>query len=326
MIRREFIFKTLSLPALSVASSTFAQSGFPAKPITLIVPWPAGASTDIASRALAEILGRELGQSVVVDNKPGASGAIGSTLASKARADGYTLLTTTADTHSINPQVRSDLQYDAVNGFVPLVGFGTVNWVWMARADFPAQNIKELVAYARQNPGKVSYGTWGVGSTAHIAGALLENAAGIQLNHVPFQGGAPAAAALQGGHLDILPYLKPPAADMRMAGKAKILGYAAQQRSPNLLSDVPTLMEQGVAGAESGTWYGIMAPKGIPEDVRTRLTTALVKVLGKPDTASRILAAGIDPMNLSGTALNDFIRNEYQRYGAIVRQRNIRVD
>lgn len=325
MSRRQFILKLLAAPAALGMPSLHAQGAFPSKPLWIIVPWPAGASTDVATRAVAEALTRELGQTVSVDNKAGAAGTIGSTFVAKAKADGYTLLTATADTHSITPQVRTDLQYDAMDSFVPLAVFGTVNWVWMARSDFPANNIKELVALARQKPGTITYGTWGIGSTAHVAGAMLENATGMVLNHVPFQGGAPASAALQGGHVDLYPNGKQQALDLLKAGKVKVLGYAHSHRSTDLLTDLPTLAEQGFPGAESGSWYGVMAPKGIPEDVRARLSGALNKVLGSPETINRIVAAGLDPVNLQGAALNDFLRKEYQRYGAVVRQKGIKL-
>lgn len=326
MSRRQFILQLLSGPAALAVQSAHAEPGFPNKPLWIVVPWPAGAPTDAATRAIADGLTRELGQVCNVDNRAGASGSIGSALVAKSRADGYTLLSATADTHSINPHVRSDLQYDAVDGFTPLVAFGTVNWIWAARTDLPVNNIKDLIALARQRPGEITYGSWGIGSTAHIAGALLERGAGISLNHVPFQGGAPAYTAIQGGHVDLVPFgNKAQVQELRAAGKVKILGYTAPQRSTDLLQEVPTLAEQGVVGAECGSWYAIMAPKGIPEDVRTRLMAALLKVLNMPETTRRIVGAGIDPVNLSGSALTEFLRREYQRYGAVVRQKGIKL-
>ena len=291
----------------------------------IVVPWPAGSPFDAATRAVADALGRELGQPCNVDNRPGASGAIGSTYVAKARPDGYTLVAASADTHSINPQVRSDLSYDAINGFTPLVVFGTISWMWMARSDFPANNIKELVALARQKPRLINYGTWGIGSTAHIAGALLESATGIEINHVPFQGGAPALSALLGGHINLMPYPPVQAADLRAAGKVKILGSTAKQRATGALSEVPTLAEQGIVGAESGSWYGIMAPKGLPDAVRAQLTQALLKVLGSADTLPRIRGAGIEPVVIHGPALAEFLRSEYQPYGSVIRQKQIKL-
>lgn len=268
MSRRTFLLRMAAIPAALAAPTLHAQGTSPGKPTWIVVPWPAGAATDVATRAVADGLSRELGQPFQVDNKPGASGAIGSAYVAKARADGHTLVTATADTHSINPQVRADLPY-AVGDFAPLIVFGTINWAWMARADLPANNMKEFVALAKQKPGQFTYGSWGVGSTAHVAAALLESAAGIQLNHIPYQGAAPAITGLQGGHVDLVPYAKLQASDLRAAGKVKILGLSASKRATDLLTDVPTLAEQGISGAESGSWYGIMAPKGMPDDVRT---------------------------------------------------------
>jgi len=325
MCRRQFLVRMAALPAVLAAPSLRAQGVATGKPTWIIVPWPAGAGTDVATRAVADALARELGQPVQVDNKPGASGAIGSAYVARARADGLTLVTATADTHSINPQVRTDLPYDATGDFVPLVVFGVLNWAWVARADLPVNNMKEFVALAKQKPGQFTYGSWGVGSTAHVAAALLESAAGIQLHHIPYLGAAPALTDLQGGHVDLMPNANQQAADLRAAGKVKILGISAAQRATGLLNDVPTLAEQGIAGAECGSWYGIMAPKGVPEDVRSRLAAALVKVVSLPEVAARIRAAGVDPVAIHGSALKDFLRSEYERYGAVVRARQIKV-
>lgn len=326
MHRRRILASSLALslaPAVSLTSA-WAQAPFPVRPLVIVVPWPAGGATDVTTRAVADALTRELGHAVQVENRPGANGAIGLAHAARVEADGYTLATATADTHSINPHLRSDLPYDALDGLTPLVIYGTTYWAWMARPDFPANNLAELVALARQKPGTVSFASWGQGSTAHLAGALLESATGIQLNHVPFPGSAPASTALQGSHVDLLPIGRAVAENLRNAGRVKVLAVSAPTRSRDVLADVPTLVELGHAAATAGSWYGISVRGGIAAAPRTRLQEALVKVLGRPEVVAKIVAAGMEPVRMYGEALARFTRAEYERYGGVIRARQIK--
>ncbi len=326
MSRRRFLKFSLaaSIGSAVPLGKALAQGSFPNRPLVIVVPWPAGGGTDITTRAIAEALSKELGQPVQVENRAGASGAIGLAHASKVPADGYTLAVATADTHSINPHLRTDLPYDAINGFIPLVVYGTSYWAWMARQDFPANNMKELAALAKAKPGQITYASWGIGSTAHIAGALLESAAGLQLNHVPFPGSAPASTAIQGGHVDLMPSNRMNAESMRKAGKVKIFATSSPTRFTGVASDVPTLAEQGVTGGEAGSWYGITVRRDVPEPIVRRLREALVTVVGLPHVAAKI-AGPMDPVNLHGPALDEFLRNQYERYGAVIRQKQIKV-
>ena len=237
--RRRTLRWLVALAAGGMASLASAQ-GFPSRPITIVVPWPPGAATDAATRIIAEALGKELGQPVNVENRAGASGALGSAYVATGPKDGYRLITATADTHTINPQVRRNLPYDAAKDFEPIALFATLSMVWVARTDLPYKSMAELVAGARQGK-TLNYGTWGIGSTAHLAGALLESGTGIEMNHVPFQGAAPAVTALGGGHIDLMPASRTSAAAMRSAGKIKVLGLASAQRAGGDLADVPTL-------------------------------------------------------------------------------------
>ncbi|MEN9313852.1 MAG: hypothetical protein RIS35_245 [Pseudomonadota bacterium] len=300
-----------------------AAQGFPNRPITIVVPWPPGAATDSTTRIIAEALGRELGQPVTVENRPGANGAIGSTQVATGPKDGYRLITATADTHSINPQVRKGLGYDAVKDFEPIALFATLSMVWIARPDLPYATMSEAIAAARQRPAQMTYGSWGLGSTAHLAGALLETAAGVDLNHVPFQGAAPAVSALGGSHIDLMPASATSAASMRAGGKVKVLGVASARRATGALADVPTLEEQGIRGAESGSWYGLMAPRGIPEDVRQKLLASVSKVLGTPEVREKITATGLDFTFAAGPDFQDFLRRQWETYGRVIRSKQI---
>lgn len=308
--------------ASSLASLAGAQ-GFPSRPITIVVPWPPGAATDAATRVIAEALGKELGQSVNVENRAGASGALGSAYVSTGPKDGYRLVTATADTHSINPQVRRNLPYDPAKDFEPIALFATLSMVWVARTDLPYRTMAEVVAGAKQRTTPLNYGSWGIGSTAHLAGALLETASGVTMNHVPFQGASPAVTALGGGHIDLMPSSRTSAAAMRAAGKIKVLGLASRQRAGGDLADVPTLDEQGIKGAESGSWYGLMAPRGIPEDVRARLTLATAKVLALPEVRDKIAATGLDPVTLTGGEFQDYLRQQWETLGRVIRSKQI---
>lgn len=324
--RRTFIKAAFGALVTGLAPASFAMADtYPSHPIWIVVPWPAGAGTDIVARAVADALTRDLGVPVQVENKPGANGAIGTNYVAKAAPDGYTLVAATADTHTINPQVRQNLPYDAVHGFTPLCVWGTQSFAWIARPDLPANSLQEFISMAKSKPRQFTYGSWGMGSTAHLAGATLENAAGIELNHVPFQGSAPAVTALQGGHIDILPTSKITADLLLKAGKVKVLAVSSAERT-QVLADVPTVKEVGLAGAVSGSWYGLMAPKGLPDPVKARLDASLAKVLASPALIERIRAIGFDPVDYQGEQLGTFLKSEYDRYGAIIQKSAIKVD
>lgn len=322
-VHRRNTLRLLAGAATLATAPSVAAQGFPNRPITIVVPWPPGAATDATTRIIAEAMARDLGQPVVVENRAGASGAIGSAHVATGPKDGYRLITATADTHSINPQVRRSLPYDAVKDFEPIALYATLSIVWVGRPDLPWASMAEALAASRQRPTPLSYGSWGVGSTAHLAGALLEMASGTNLNHVPFQGAAPALTALGGGHIDLMPSSRTSAAGMRAAGKIKVLGVASGRRAVGELADVPTLAEQGIAGAESGSWYGLMAPAGIPADVRERLVASVTRVLAMPDVRERISGTGLDPLTLTGTEFRDYLRQQWEATGRVIRTKQI---
>ncbi len=320
---RRLALRSLCATALISLSAVAAAQAYPNKPITIVVPWPPGAATDATTRLIAEAMGRQLGQPVTVENRPGASGAIGSAYVASGPKDGYRLITATADTHSINPQVRRNLPYDAVKDFEPLALYATLSIVWVARPDLPHATMAETIAAARRRPTPFSFGSWGIASTAHLAGALLEMSSGVNMNHVPFQGAAPAVTAVSGGHIDLMPSSRASAGGMRAAGKVKVLGVAGARRFGGDLSDVPTLAEQGLVGAEAGSWYGLMAPKGIPEEVRAKLVSTLGRVLATPEIRDRIAATGLDPVALTGAEFQDYLRQQWEGYGAVIRTKQI---
>ncbi len=312
--------------AAAALLATGALAQYPDKPIKVVVAWPPGSPTDSVARIVSERLAQRLGQPVTVENRPGANGTIGTTYVAKAAPDGYTLVFATADTHSINPHVYKTLQYDAMKGFEPISLVGVVNFLLIARANFEQSDLQSLVAAAKQQPGKISYGTWGTGSTAHVAFALLEQSAGIQMLHVPFQGSAPAMNAILGSQVDVMVTGAPLTADTnRKAGKIKVLGVSAPQRVAEL-PDVRTYAEQGVADAQAGSWYGLLAPVGIAAPVRDRLANETISLLKVPETAQRIAGFGWTVVGNTPAEFSAFLRAELDRYGKVIKSRRITLE
>ncbi len=319
------ILKT-ALAAALLAFAAVSNAQYPDKPIKVVVAWPPGSPTDSVARLVSDRLAQRLGQPITVENRPGANGTIGTTYVAKAAPDGYTLIFATADTHSINPLVYKSLSYDAVKGFEPISLVGTVNFVLISRPDFPYADLQALVAAAKQQPGKISFATWGTGSTAHVALALLEQAAGVQLLHVPFQGSAPALNALLGSQVDVMVTGGPQTADTnRKAGKIKILGVSGAQRLA-ALPDVRTFAEQGLPDAQAGSWYGFMAPAGLPPAIRDRLAGEIASILKVPDVAQRIASFGWTVVGNTPAEYSVFLRSELERYGKVIRSRGIQLD
>jgi tripartite-type tricarboxylate transporter receptor subunit TctC len=318
------ILRVVFWVAAAVAGPAYAQ--YPDKPVRLIVAWPPGGGTDNAARIIAERLTQRFGQAVTVENRAGANGIIGTAVAAKAAPDGYTLLMATADTHSINPHVYKNLPYDAVKGFDPITLVGRLSFVLISRTNFEANTLQELIAIAKRKPNGISYGTWGIGSTAHVGMALFESAAGIDLLHVPFQGAGPATNALLGGQIDLYLAGANGAEQMRKAGRVKIFGVGSAQRAANWLPDVKTFAEQGLVGAESGSWYGIMTPAGVPQPIRDRLTHEIVGILKSPDVNQKLVSAGWDVVANQQSEFAAFMRTEYERYGGIVKSKGIQIE
>lgn len=262
---------------------------------------------------------------MVVENKAGASGTIGSLAVANSPADGYTLQMATADSHSIAPHVRK-LPYDGLKSFTPITLVARNAFVLVARPTLEFKDLDRFVAAAKQSPEKYSYGTWGVGSSAHIAVALLENAAGIKLLHVPFQGAAPAITALMGGQIDLLVLGPETASRNRSAGKMNVLAVASAERVTPWLPDVKTFAEYGFNGADSGSWFGIVAPAGLPSAIQTQLSSELVAILKMPDVVQRLEAMGWKVDAGSPSELETFMQAQYERFGKIVRDRAIHAE
>jgi tripartite-type tricarboxylate transporter receptor subunit TctC len=317
--RRRTVLLGLCLTAALVAigaSAAQAQS-YPTRPIKLIVPWPAGGGVDTSARLIAEPLSQRLGQPIVIENKPGAAGNIGTALAAKEKPDGYTLLQASLSPNAVNPHLYKSLGFDPVNDFEFVARVYTVPSFLVVPASSPAATAKDLVALAKKDPGKLNFGSGGVGSSQHLFGVMFNKAATIDVVHVPYKGTAPSEAALVAGQVDYM--INPPTAlSFVSAGKLKALGVASPARNP-AMPDLPTLDEQGIKGVYTSTFYGVMAPAKTPKDIVDRLNKEIVAILKTPEMRERLSKLAADPGTESPEEFKKFVLGEIDRYGEIVK-------
>jgi len=294
-----------------------AQAGaYPSRPVTLIAPFPPGGPADANARLIARKLSDALGQPVVIDNRPGASGSLGTELAARAPKDGYTLLAGTMGTHAINIALQGNLRYDPIKDFIPLhTTVATVN-VLLVNADRPYKTLAEFVNFARKNPGRVNYGTAGPGTGNALAADLFQAAAGVKLTPVAYKGNAPALTDLVAGTLDAMFGYPAESAAFVRNGKLRALAVAHTQRL-DMLPEVPTMAEAGIKGAELITWGGIFAPAGTPPDVAKRLTEELARIMQMPDVVDTIKAAGAIPFSVGGQAFADLVQRDLARWASL---------
>ena len=280
--------------ALTLAGTAAIAQAYPNKPIRLVVPFPAGGATDIFARAVSQKLGEKLGTNIVVDNKPGAGGTIGSDLVAKAPADGYTLLLATSSTHSIAPSFGNKLPYDAVADFTPISHVGNAPSIMVVPNTSPAKTVKDWVDYARKNPGKLNYASSGNGTVVHLTSEYFKAQTGLYLVHIPYRGTALAIPDLVSGKLDVLFDSLPSGLPHVKEGRLRALGITSLKRSP-LLPDLPAISET-VPGYESVTWFGLYGPKGLPADVVARLSAGINQALQEADVKDRLARLGIEPV------------------------------
>ncbi len=310
--------------AAVLGAATLAHAAYPDKPITLVVPWAPGGSTDILARALAEQLAKTMGQPVIVDNRAGASGNIGSNFVAKAKPDGYVLLVGSMSTHAMNPALMPAMPFKGVEDFTPIAQMANVINTMVVSASVPATTVREFIAYAKANPGKLNYASAGAGSTNHLSAVLFEKAAGVQMTHIPYKGGAPAVVdtvadqtqVLFSAGTQTLPHVK--------TGKLKLLAVTEAQRSV-LLPNVPTVAET-VPGFELGVWYGLFGPKGMSADVVQKLNDATNAALAVPAVRERMDAMGVEIVKKTPQQFGEVLNADAQRYGKTIRDLGITMD
>ena len=311
--------------ALCAAVSAFAQDSFPSKPIRFIVPFPPAGGADIVARDLAAQLAGNLKSQVVVENRPGAGAQIGSESVAKSPADGYTLLFGTTH-HAINPALRKKMPYDARKDFTPIALVGSVYSAIIVRSDSPMSTLAQLVASAKQQPGRITFGSTGIGGSTHLSGELLNSMAGIQLTHVPYKGGQQALTDLLGGqipvHIDTVNGVQA----VHTAGRVRILAVTSPARL-SYLPDIPTVAEAAsLPGFESAGWYMILGPAALPAGVVSKLSTALLEELGRDALRQRLAAQGVEPGTLSSAQTVAFLNREMDKWSHVIERANIRVD
>ena len=312
----------LAAAALLPAPALRAQD-YPARPVRIVVPYAPGGPSDILARVLGAALHQAWGQPVVIENRPGAGSAIGTEAVARAAPDGYTLLMA-ASAHVMIPPMMPRLAYDAVRDFTPIINCAFHPIVLVVHPNTPARNMAEFVALARSRPGGVTLGSSGVGTASHLSVALLAQVAGVELTHVPFNGSAPAQAAVlsgqvQGGFLN-----STVAAQQTKAGAMRGLGVTATTRWREL-PDLPTLPEQGFA-VEAGSWYGILAPAGLPAPIARKLHDDIQAALRQPAVRERVIAAGLDPLEVGSEAFRAQIRAELEKWSQVIREAGIKAD
>ena len=329
MIR--IILRTLgvfcSVVAALVAPIAFAQgaASYPTKPVRLVVPFPAGGTTDILARAVAQQLSVGWGQQVIVDNRPGAGGNIGSELVAKAAPDGYTLLMGTVGTHAINPSLYAKMPYDHVKDFTPVVLVAGVPNVLVVNPSLPVHSVPELIAYAKANPGKLNFASSGNGTSIHLSGELFRTMTGVDMTHVPYKGSAPALTDLIGGQVQLMFDNLPSSLQFIRTGKLRALAVTSAARS-TALPELPTLAEAGLPGFEASSWFGILAPAGTPKDIVAKINAAVGSWLASPEAKEKLLAQGAIAAGGSPDAFVKHIDAETAKWAKVVKASGAHID
>jgi tripartite-type tricarboxylate transporter receptor subunit TctC len=319
MTRRRLV-AGLGLAACGFAS---AEAPYPGKTLRLIVPFPAGGSTDPVARLLAQKLTDDWGQAVVVDNRPGGNTIIGTDALAKAAPDGYTLLYT-ASTHVINPLLMANLPYDSVRDFQPVATIVRSEFVLVVHPSVPANNLQEFIALAKAKPGVLNYATSGNGNPNHLAGEYFGMVAGVRMNNVPYKGGGPAITDLLGGQVQAMFSVPTSVAGHIKAGKLRALGYTGSKPLPGL--SIPTFAQAGLPGFDINSWNGVFVPAGTPRAIVDKLSAEIGRILALPDVVDKLAAQGQDPWYQNAEQFTAMLASDRQKYAAIIKAANIKLD
>ena len=324
---RKFILVAMACIA-TISSMAFAQGSgeaFPSRPVTIVVPFPPGGGTDAGARLIAQKLSVKWGQSVIVENKAGASGMLGSEYVSRAKPDGYTLLIGNVGTLSINPSLYKKMPYDWEKAFSPISMIAELPYVLLVTPSFPANSTKELIAIAKAKPGKVSYASSGSGGGPHIAAEMFEKAAGIQLLHVPYKGGGPAAADVMAGHVDMYFATVLESIGSVKTGKLRGLAVSSLTKSP-ALPELPTIAEAALPGFDTSSWIGMVAPSGTSNAIVDQISADLKTVINDPEVKKTLIQQGATPLAMTPVAFKARIESDRVRYAKVIKEANIQIE
>ena len=311
--------------ALLAGLPVFAQAAYPSRTVTLIVPYPAGGTTDFLGRLIADQLQSGLGASVTVENKPGSASAVGAELVARSEPDGYTLLMATSTTLAINKTLYKKLAYDPVKDFTPIALVAGVPFALIVNPQIPAKNVREFIAYARSKPG-LAYGSAGNGSPQHLGAEMLKASAGINIRHVPYRGSVPAMLDVIAGHVSFMIVDLQPALQQIREGKVRCLGVTTPKRVA-AAPEIPTLVEAGLPGLELVAWQGVVAPAGLPREIADQLAAQIGKLLADPATRDRLTALALEP--LPGSTPDSFaayVKTEVERWAVIVKNSGAKLE
>ena len=320
--KRWFVSSALAAMLFSASHFALAQTAYPDKPVKLVIPFAAGGATDVLGRLLAVAMQEKLGQSVVVENKPGAGTVLAASLVAKAPADGYTLLLASNSTLVLNPVIRDKLSYHPVNSFTPIGMVADMQLLLVTNPSGPA-SMAALVAQAKADPQALNYGSFGTGSTVHFAAELFKSAAGIQMTHVPYNGSGPSLTALMGAQVSLASDTIVASMPLIKAGKIRPLAVFSPQRL-KALPDVPTMAESGYANVEISSWFALMAPKDLPAPVRQKLEKTLADVVALPEVRAKLVDVGLQPNWGNGQAVSLRMQNELPRMQAVAQRASIK--
>ena len=313
--------KTLAAAALLATGmgAAVAQDGYPNKPLTMVVPFSAGGTTDILARIVGQALGQDLGQTIIIENKPGAGGNIGAQQAARAKADGYTLFMGTVGTHAINQALYKKLPYDPIKDFTPLSRVANVPNLLVVHPSRPYKTVKEMIEYGKKHPNDITFVSPGSGASPHVSGALFQSMTGVELTHVPYKGSAPAISDLLGNQIAVMFDNMPSAIQHVRSGKLIPIAVTTAKRSPEL-PNVPTIAEAGVPGYEATSWFGLWSVAGTPQPILDKLHASLTKVLKDPAVAKKIADQGGEVVIETPAQFDAFIKSEAAKWGKVVKE------
>ena len=323
MIRKLYLGLALCLATAMTVPAMAAD--YPAKPVRIVVPFPPGGTTDVLARFVANGLSERMGQQFVVDNRPGASGIIGTSMVAKAEPDGYTLVFATINTHGINASLFPNLPYNPIKDFAPVTVVANTPNVLMVHPSVPAQNLAELIALAKADPGKLNFGSTSLGGSPHMSGELFKMMAKVDIVHVPYKGGGPMLTDLIGGHIQMAFDNLPSSMGHIRSGDVRAIAVTTAERVPSA-PDVPTMRESGLPGYEVAAWFGMLAPAGTAPEIVTRLQQTIGEVLQSPESGKRLADLGAEPVGNTPAEFAEVIAYEVSRWREVVQTTGVKVE